>query len=273
MQIGFRLSAVVAVFMVQADAAAAWLTIPAQTLLLRRSGPAFTTRSSGFRVQNSVLRSARKTVRSCSLDVLSVLSPGASGDSTGSTTSNEQLLLAIVRGEVDVKSLGLESADEREIITIVKNMIDDVRPVLPEGVPDGAPQTAGKEGLVSMWTAGPSALDLRQVSPPRNMWAEEFPGVAGAKYIHNVLSKDECERILDLSERMGFTEHNLAKNLHAAVTWVADLDAVIVPIFQRCLPFLPVHLRVGDRDRTACGLNARLRIYRYQPEQRPDDSR
>ena len=59
----------------------------------------------------------------------------------------------IVRGEVDVKSLGLESADEREII---KNMIDDVRPVLPEGVPDGAPQTAGKEGLVSMWTAGPS---------------------------------------------------------------------------------------------------------------------
>jgi len=189
----------------------------------------------------------------------------ADGAALGDETEQE-LLLAILAGEVDVKSLGLAAEDARELNTLVQNMVDGLRPVYPEGVPDGAPQTAGKTGEVSMWTAAPSAFDLRKSETPTNTYAEDVPGVPAAKYMHNILTTDECARFLDITERMGFTEHDLVKNYHAAVTWVADVDSMIEPIFQRCLPFLPQELQVKGIKRKASGLNARLRVYRYQAD-------
>lgn len=188
-----------------------------------------------------------------------------SGSDVGDDAERE-LLLAVLRGDVDIRSLGLPPGEEIELERLVQNLIDDVRPVYPEGVPDGAPQTAGKTGEVSMWTAAQSAYDLRLSPPPADMWAQDIQGVASAKYIHNVLSADECARFLDLAERMGFQEHNLTKNLHAAVTWVADMESVTDPLFARIQPFIPAKLQVGGRERTASGLNARLRVYRYQPD-------
>jgi hypothetical protein len=41
---------------------------------------------------------------------------------------------------------------------------------------------------------------------------------------------------------------------------------VCVCVLARIQPYLPAKLLVGGRERLASGINARLRIYRYQPD-------
>ena len=195
--------------------------------------------------------------------------------------AEQELLIKLLKGELEISSLGLAAEDEAELRKLLPGLAsgdsqleteltiketrdkNEIRPVLPFGVPDGAPQTAGKTGEVAMWTASPAAFDLRAASAPQ-AWAEEIGARTSAIYIHNVLTKVECEAFLAVTEEMGFQEHNLTKNFHAAVTWVAHLDAVIVPLFERIRAFLPSEIRVNGVLRRATGLNARLRIYRYQ---------
>ena len=196
--------------------------------------------------------------------------------------AEQELLTKLLKGELEISSLGLAAEDEAELRKLLPGLAsggdsrleteltiqkpqdkDEIRPVLPFGVPDGAPQTAGKTGEVAMWTASPAAFDLRATSAPE-AWAEEIGAHTSAIYIHNVLTKVECEAFLAVTEEMGFQEHDLTKNFHAAVTWVAHLDAVIVPLFERIRAFLPSEIRVNGVLRRATGLNARLRIYRYQ---------
>ena len=195
--------------------------------------------------------------------------------------AEQELLIKLLKGELEISSLGLAAEDEAELRKLLPGLAsgdsqleteltiketrdkNEIRPVLPFGVPDGAPQTAGKTGEVAMWTASPAAFDLRAASAPQ-AWAEEIGARTSAIYIHNVLTKVECEAFLAVTEEMGFQEHNLTKNFHAAVTWVAHLDAVIVPLFERIRAFLPSEIHVNGVLRRATGLNARLRIYRYQ---------
>uniref|UniRef100_A0A7S4U9E0 Fe2OG dioxygenase domain-containing protein n=1 Tax=Guillardia theta TaxID=55529 RepID=A0A7S4U9E0_GUITH len=137
--------------------------------------------------------------------------------------------------------------------------------VFPEGTPDIAPSTA--TGAIGMWSAHSAVFDLR-LGSGKQVQAEEVMSVPGAMLLHDVLSREECAKAIILSEAMGYQEHDLLKNTHAAVTWVADLENVIRPLFLRCKPFLPSildNLR-GGAARQLRGLNARLRCYRYQPD-------
>jgi hypothetical protein len=113
--------------------------------------------------------------------------------------------------------------------------------------------------------ANPAALD-----PDRDAAIErrDVANVPGAFQLLNVLSKDECERVIELSEGLGYLE-DAAVSLPRAVrhndsfTWVVD-DATNDIIWRRCRP------RLGDTheynlDKRVRGINSRFRFYRYRP--------
>jgi hypothetical protein len=84
--------------------------------------------------------------------------------------------------------------------------------------------------------------------PPR---VESVPGFAmdGTYAILNVLSREECQQIIALTERMGYEATCIAgiaaqdKALHGPdkVVWCAD-QALVDTVFERCRPLLPQEL-------------------------------
>ena len=92
-------------------------------------------------------------------------------------------------------------------------------------------------------------------------------GVPGAFQLLNLVSDEECDRLIALTETLGYLE-DAAVSLPRSVrhndsaTWVAD-DASIDLLWQRAATFIS-----ADDDfagKPAVGLNARLRFYRYGP--------
>lgn len=116
-----------------------------------------------------------------------------------------------------------------------------------------------------MWTANAMTCDLRGGNIAEATKKETIPSVPGAFLIHNVLTATECEQLIDVTEGMGYAEHDLEKNTHAAVTWIADSDSVVRELFSRIRKHLPQELKGVSHRRTLAGLNERLRFYRYQP--------
>lgn len=96
----------------------------------------------------------------------------------------------------------------------------------------------------------------------------DIEDVPGAFQLLNVLSAAECERIVELSESLGYLE-DAAVSLPRAIrhndsfTWVVD-DATNDIIWQRCQSLLNDNhdFNAGKR---ALGINARFRFYRYGP--------
>ena len=92
------------------------------------------------------------------------------------------------------------------------------------------------------------------------------PGVPGAFQLLNVLSKDECQRFVDITESLGYLPDapvSLPRNVrhNDNVTMVVDetTDSII---WQRVAPFFAL----GDdyfSGKKPIGLNARFRLYRY----------
>jgi hypothetical protein len=112
--------------------------------------------------------------------------------------------------------------------------------------------------------SNPAGLELdRKVS----VQATEIDGVPGAFHLHNVLSIDECIRLIDVSESLGYLP-DAAVSLPRAirhnhnVTWVADSTTTDL-LWQRCAEVMrsrpdPI------TNKLALGLNARFRFYRYE---------
>lgn len=94
----------------------------------------------------------------------------------------------------------------------------------------------------------------------------ELPEVPGAFQLLNVLSKEECHRLISISEQLGFLEDaavSLPRSIrhNHSLTWIVD-EQTDGTIWQRI-----VHL-MDDRQgifggRKALGINARFRFYRY----------
>ena len=111
--------------------------------------------------------------------------------------------------------------------------------------------------------ANPAALARDHGTPVER---HEIDSVPGAFQLLNVLSVEECRRLRDLSEALGYLE-DAAVSLPRAIrhndsfTWVAD-DETCDLIWQRCRA--QAH---DDSDYNAgkavLGLNARFRFYRY----------
>ncbi|TWX55767.1 prolyl hydroxylase family protein [Colwellia hornerae] len=96
----------------------------------------------------------------------------------------------------------------------------------------------------------------------------ELIEVPGAFQLLNVLSKDECAQLIDISEQLGFLPDaavSLPRSVrhNDSLTWIVDeqTDGII---WQRI-----AHL-MADRQaifggRKTLGINARFRFYRYNP--------
>lgn len=90
--------------------------------------------------------------------------------------------------------------------------------------------------------------------------------VPGAFQLHNVLSAQECQRLIAISESLGYNPDaavSLPRSIrhNDSLTWVVD-EATDSIIWQRCVP----HLQQGNEifDQLApVGINPRFRFYRY----------
>jgi len=128
---------------------------------------------------------------------------------------------------------------------------------------------AGAENFeIPTWAnrdANPAALNRQQAAA---VLRQDIENVPGAFQLLNVLSRAECERLVDLSEKLGYLEDaavSLPRTIrhNDSFTWVVDDDTNDI-IWQRCRQQLKdTHeYNVGKH---ACGINSRLRFYRYGP--------
>lgn len=95
---------------------------------------------------------------------------------------------------------------------------------------------------------------------------KDIPQVPGAFQLLNVLSQEECIRLIELSENLGYLPDaavSLPREVrhNDSMTWVTD-ETTDSLIWQRCQ-----HL-IKDKEnyfqgRLATGINARFRFYRY----------
>lgn len=125
-----------------------------------------------------------------------------------------------------------------------------------------SPEEGLPTGDMPLYTAEPGAVNLPPHTTDRVI-VEHIEGVPGAFRLLNVLSKEECQVLIDVSTAMGYKEVEEGKNYHAALTWVADHDTFLAPLFERCRSYLPSVLL---QDCALMGLNARLRCYRYKAD-------
>tara|TARA_B110000467_G_C18227131_1_gene426516 strand:+ start:173 stop:940 length:768 start_codon:yes stop_codon:yes gene_type:complete len=96
---------------------------------------------------------------------------------------------------------------------------------------------------------------------------EDIASVPGAFQLHKVLSKEECQNLIQATEALGYTD-DAAVSLPRSVrhnnnlTWVAD-DTTTDLLWQRCEEsFTDEHnLFFGNKP---LGLNGRFRFYKYQ---------
>jgi len=96
---------------------------------------------------------------------------------------------------------------------------------------------------------------------------EDILSVPGAFQLHNVLSDEECRRMIEVTEELGYTD-DAAVSLPRSVrhnnnlTWVAD-DTTLDVLWQRCRVFF-----TDDNKhffgKQPLGINGRCRFYKYQ---------
>lgn len=112
----------------------------------------------------------------------------------------------------------------------------------------------------------------KKASPNSDIVREDFQD--GVFVLHNVLSRDECRRIIQLSESMGYTPDapvSLGRNIRQndSCVWIMD-ETVNQKIFQRVQSHLPDTIALPPTGKPAkivagpvIGLNQRYRFYRY----------
>ncbi|MFT5112542.1 MAG: hypothetical protein ACI8P9_001869 [Parasphingorhabdus sp.] len=95
----------------------------------------------------------------------------------------------------------------------------------------------------------------------------DIDGVPGAFQLLNLFSRDECNRIINITEELGYLEDaavSLPRSIrhNDSFTWVVD-DETNDIIWQKCQPYTYDN-HAYNKGKTAVGLNARFRFYRYQ---------
>jgi len=112
-------------------------------------------------------------------------------------------------------------------------------------------------------TSNPAALGAAH---PGNVSRLDVSTVPGAFQLINVLSREECDRLVELTESLGYLE-DAAVSLPRSVrhnhniTWIAD-DETNGVIWNRCQPLMR-DLAALFSGKQALGLNSRFRFYRY----------
>ena len=127
-----------------------------------------------------------------------------------------------------------------------------------------AAHEAGQSSVnLPTWAGGPGGVRFDRTAKPVSR--KDISEVPGAFQLLGVLSTNECEQFITVSESLGYhvdapvsLPHSVRHNHN--VNWVVD-ESIDGPIWARCAPF--VTECIGDGG--ALGLNARFRFYRYQP--------
>lgn len=102
---------------------------------------------------------------------------------------------------------------------------------------------------------------------PTDIKRVDLDSVPGAFQLLNVLSKEECQQFINITESLGYLPDaavSLPRHVrhNDNVTWVAD-ELTINTIWQRCQHLFTDNQNIFNGSR-ALGLNGRFRFYRYK---------
>lgn len=115
-----------------------------------------------------------------------------------------------------------------------------------------------------VWTSiEPGSVSFDE-SPVAAIERKDLSEVPGAFHLLNVLSVEECDRFMQISEALGYHDDapvSLSRRVrhNDNFNWIVD-ESVDGPIWDRCRSFFAPSLFDG---RHPLGLNARFRFYRY----------
>jgi hypothetical protein len=117
------------------------------------------------------------------------------------------------------------------------------------------------------WASKRANLAELAAAAPAAVTRRDLEQVPAAFQLLNVLSPDECQRLIALSETLGFLPDaavSLPRHIrhNDSLTWVVDeqTDGLIWQRVAHLMPD-PGHIFQG---KAALGINARFRFYRYQ---------
>lgn len=116
---------------------------------------------------------------------------------------------------------------------------------------------------------GVNPAELAEEYPLADIVRKEVLYVPGAYQLLNVLSPEECQRLIELSERLGYLKDaavSLPREIrhNDNVVWVTDEKTDDI-IWQRVVHLVTRNLDMFD-GRKPLGLNARFRFYRYSKD-------
>ena len=129
-----------------------------------------------------------------------------------------------------------------------------------------ARQPGAENPSIPTWANRNDNPALLTAEAPATATRHDIEAVPGAFQLLDVLSDEECVRLVELTESIGYLEDaavSLPRSIrhnHSA-TWVAD-DATMTRLWQRCAPHIDT--RDDFAGKRALGLNGRLRFYRYR---------
>mmetsp|Transcript_14754 Transcript_14754/g.16375 ORF Transcript_14754/g.16375 Transcript_14754/m.16375 type:complete len:233 (-) Transcript_14754:35-733(-) len=126
-----------------------------------------------------------------------------------------------------------------------------------------------------------SGINIYQTKPNSIQYAKNSKGVSktgvdevkGAFVLRNVLTPDECAQYVKITEEMsydlayvtGYSGMQARTDIrnNKRVIWQSD-DSIWAPIYERIADLVPKTVKLNGVDWKACGLNERLRFYRYE---------
>ncbi|ELR20691.1 prolyl 4hydroxylase, alpha subunit [Acanthamoeba castellanii str. Neff] len=127
----------------------------------------------------------------------------------------------------------------------------------------------GRESGINVFN---STNPITYTSQPRTPIRKVATPIEGAFLLYDVLTPEECQQFIDLTEKMGYEEAMVdthdgmvkmpERRNNERVLWRATAD-VWEPIWERVAPHIPNAINMCD---TYC-LNERLRFYRYDKEE------
>ena len=124
-------------------------------------------------------------------------------------------------------------------------------------------ESAWREGM-TLWSCNANVLNNESTNVAAITSRCNVPFVSGAFILNDVLTSNECDRILCVANKMGFTpeaSYSLSDTTSQAadgVVWVVH-DGLRNNLFDRVKSLLPTELCGGN----LIHLNSRWRIYRY----------
>jgi len=102
---------------------------------------------------------------------------------------------------------------------------------------------------------------------------EDIKNVEGAALLHNVLTESECEQLVQVSEELGYTKALVTTSrgmvedemrTNKRVIWQTSVELLNKTVWQRIKEKVPDKISItGKNTFHSCGLNERIRFYRY----------